>query len=69
MTTDTAERTTQALAEINELIKAIAGVQELIKADVKSPFCPTLTQGNLGRAYHNLSEMLLGLSSKGKRAV
>lgn len=62
MTTDTAERTTQALAEINELIKAIAGVQELIKADVQSPFCPSLTQGNLGKAYHRLSERLSDLS-------
>lgn len=58
MTTDTAERTTQALAEINELIKAIAGVQELIKADVQSPFCPNLTEEALGQTYHRLAEML-----------
>lgn len=62
MTTTTAERTTQALAEITELIKAIAGVQELIKADPQSPFCPKLTQENLGKAYHSLSERLWDLS-------
>lgn len=69
MTTDTAERTTQALAEINELIKAIAGVQELIKANVQSPFCPSLTQGNLGKAYARLSEKLSDLSFAVKVAV
>lgn len=58
MTTDTAERTTQALAEITELIKAIAQVQELIKAEVKSPFCPSLTEEQLGMAYHRLASRL-----------
>lgn len=58
MTTDTAERTTQALTEINELVQAIAGVQALIKADVQSPFCPGMTNEALGVAYLRLAEAL-----------
>lgn len=62
MTTITAERSTQALTKVAELITAIAGVQALIQAGVESPFCPMLTQENLGKAYHNLAEALLDAS-------
>lgn len=58
MTTATAERNAQALAHINELITAVAGVQALISAGVESPFVPTLTIENLGKAYHYLTDQL-----------
>ena len=58
MTTITAERSTQALTEIAGLITAIAGVQALIQAGVESPWCPTLTDEELGKAYHRLSKKL-----------
>lgn len=58
MTTATAEREAQALAHITELITAIAGVQALISAGVESPFVPSLTAENLGKAYHYLTDQL-----------
>lgn len=58
MTTTTAERSTQALTEIAGLITAIAGVQALIQAGVQSPYCPTLTDEDLGKAYRSLARKL-----------
>lgn len=58
MTTTTAERSTQALTEIHNLITAIAGVQALIQAGVASPFCPMVTNEKLGEAYHHLADRL-----------
>jgi hypothetical protein len=61
MTNTTAERDTQA--NIQEIISAIAGVQALIVADVKSPLYDTRVQEQLGTAYAFLTEALA------KRAV
>jgi hypothetical protein len=58
MTQATAERTTQAQAQIQEITALIAGVQALISAGVESPWCDNLTQKELGKAYHYLAEML-----------
>lgn len=58
MTTITAERSTQALTEIAGLITAIAGVQALIQAGVQSHWCTSLTDEELGKAYHRLAKKL-----------
>lgn len=58
MTQTTAERSTQAQSQIPEIIALIAGVQGLISAGVASPWCDNLTQKELGKAYHYLTEIL-----------
>jgi hypothetical protein len=60
MTTITAERSTQALTDVHDLIKAIAGVQALIQTDVESPspWCPLGTREDLGKAYNRLVYLL-----------
>jgi len=60
MTTTTAERTAQAT--IHEIISAIAGIQALITAGVESPYCPFLTNENLGKAYNEFSEALVRMA-------
>lgn len=62
MTTTYAERDTQAT--IHEIISAIAGVQALIKAGVESPFCPFVTNENLGIAYFRLSETMARMATR-----
>ena len=56
MTQTPAERDTQA--NIQEIISAIAGVQALIVADVKSPLYDARVQEQLGTAYAFLTEAL-----------
>jgi len=60
MTQTTAERTTQAQSQsqIQEIITLVAGVQGLISAGVESPWLDSLTQKELGKAYHYLTELL-----------
>lgn len=58
MTQTTAERSTQAQSQIQEIITLIAGVQGLISAKVESPWCDNLTQQELGKSYHYLTEFL-----------
>ena len=63
MTTTYAERITQAMT-ISELISAIAEVQALISAGVESPFCPFVTNENLGIAYFRLSETMARMATR-----
>ena len=56
MTQTPAERDTQA--SIQEIISAIAGIQALIVADVKSPLYDARVQEQLGTAYAFLTEAL-----------
>ena len=62
MTTTTAERTAQAT--IHEIISAIAEIQALISAGVESPFCPFVTNENLGIAYFRLSEAMARMATR-----
>lgn len=63
MTTTYAERITQAMT-IQEIISAIAEVQALITAGVESPFCPFVTNENLGIAYFRLSETMARMATR-----
>jgi|Laugresu1bdmlbdd_1035124.scaffolds.fasta_scaffold24518_3 hypothetical protein len=63
MTTTYAERITQAMT-IQEIISAIAEVQALITAGVESPFCPFVTNENLGIAYARLSETMARMATR-----
>jgi len=56
MTQTPTERDTQA--NIQEIISAIAGIQALIVADVKSPLYDARVQEQLGTAYAYLTEAL-----------
>jgi len=58
MTNTTAERDTQANMTTPELISAIAGVQAIIAANVKSPFLDDMTHDHLGQAYCFLAQAL-----------
>lgn len=48
----------QANLTIPELISAIAGVQAIIAANVKSPFLDDMTHDHLGQAYCFLAQTL-----------
>ena len=69
MDTTYAERVTQANLTIQELISAIAGVQALISAGVESPFCPFVTNENLGIAYSRLSEAMARTATRMANAL
>lgn len=69
MDTTYAERVTQANLTIQELISAIAGVQALISAGVESPFCPFVTNENLGIAYFRLSETMARTATRMANAL
>jgi hypothetical protein len=69
MDTTYAERVTQANLTIQELISAIAEVQALISAGVESPFCPFVTNENLGIAYFRLSETMARMATRMANAL
>lgn len=51
------------------IIEALERLQALITANVQSPWCPNITQENLGKAYHDLTLALAQCAFQARTGV